>query len=326
MLTCLQTIGAENLTRREAIETETEIDIVGADILITRIAPAEVVARRIGSADIVATTRGEFIDLEKKTRAAIADCLTAKAILDIDAIVKKMKRKLATHVVRLMPDPGALAVPTSQEAEVIAGTRTRGHVNLGGPKNQLHVPSPRRMRAESADDDHLVLILIDAIDPTRSNRALQVPHPEHHDETAAFLPTIVLEALAADVEPLRNRLPTTNAKQKGQNGERERKIAQGVDPQDIERRKGARVKSLFVNQNQNQNQSLSLSHSLSPSRIDGIAARVGIATPRDLDMKSPGSVLERNLSRPLQCLKRSSLPSRTRRVSLAVPHRHVRSL
>lgn len=321
-----KTIGAENLTRREAIETE--IDIVGADILITRIAPAEAVVRRIGSADTVATTRGELIDLERKTRAAIADCLTAKASLDIDAIVKKMKRKLATHVVRLMLDPGALAVPKSQEPEVIAETRTHGHVNLGEPKNQLHVPRPRRMRAESADDDHLVLILIDAIDPIRSNRVLQAPHLERHDETVVFLPTIVLEALAANVGPLRNKLPTTNAKQKGQNGEHERKLAQGVNPQDIERKRRARVKSLFVNknQNQNQNQNQSLSRCMSPSRIDDIAARAGIAIPRDLDMKSLGNVLERNPSRPLPCLKRSSLPSRTRRVSWAVPHRHVRSL
>lgn len=326
MLTCLQTIGAENLTRREAIETE--IDIAGAGILITRIAQAEAVVRRIGSADTVATTRGELIDLERKTRAAIADCLTAKASLDIDAIVKKMKRKLATHVVRLMLDPGALAVPKSQEPEVIAETRTHGHVNLGEPKNQLHVPRPRRMRAESADDDHLVLILIDAIDPIRSNRVLQAPHLEHHDETVVFLPTIVLEALAANVGPLRNKLPTTNAKQKGQNGEHERKLAQGVNLQDIERKRRARVKSLFVNknQNQNQNQNQSLSRCMSLSRIDDIAARAGIAIPRDLDMKSLGNVLERNPSRPLPCLKRSSLPSRTRRVSWAVPHRHVRSL
>ncbi|KAM5375520.1 hypothetical protein ACJA88_007415 [Fusarium oxysporum] len=121
--------------------------------------------------------------------------------------------------------------------EGIAETRTPGHVNIGGLKNQLHVPlPPRRMRAESADDDHLVLILIDAIDPTRSNRALQARHPEHRDETVAFLPTIVLEALAANVEPLRNRLPTTNAEQKGQNGEHERKLAEGVNPRDIERK------------------------------------------------------------------------------------------
>ncbi|KAK2681142.1 hypothetical protein RAB80_002935 [Fusarium oxysporum f. sp. vasinfectum] len=105
-------------------------------------------------------------------------------------------------------------------------------------------PPPRRMRAESADDDHLVLILIDAIDLTRSNRALQARHPEHRDETVAFLPTIVLEALAANVEPLRNRLPTTNAEQKGQNGEHERKLAEGVNPRDIERKRRARAKSL----------------------------------------------------------------------------------
>lgn len=199
-------------------------------------------------------------------------------------------------------------------------------MNIGGLKNQLHVPlPPRRMRAESADDDHLVLILIDAIDLTRSNRALQARHPEHRDETVAFLPTIVLEALAANVEPLRNRLPTTNAEQKGQNGEHERKLAEGVNPRDIERKRRARAKSLFVNKNQNQSLSLSLSRSLNPSRIDDIAARVGIAIPRDLDMKNPGNVLERNPSRLLLCLKRSSLPSRTRRVSWAVPHRHVRS-
>ncbi|KAK2934424.1 hypothetical protein FoTM2_005671 [Fusarium oxysporum f. sp. vasinfectum] len=39
-------------------------------------------------------------------------------------------------------DSRALAVPKSQELEGIAETRTPGHVNIGGLKNQLHVPLP----------------------------------------------------------------------------------------------------------------------------------------------------------------------------------------
>lgn len=309
MLTCLQTTGAENLTRRAAIETET--DIVGADTRITRTAPAEAVVKRTESADTATMTRGGLIDLELKMRDAAVDNPFAKTSLDTVAIVM-------IHAVRPMLSLKVLMVLTSQEPEATVVTRMYDHANLARLRSPLHVAFLKKMRAESAGDDLLVLILLDAIDLIRLNRLHpQALLPEHPDEIVASLPTTVLEVLVVNAARRRSRLLTTSAKQTGRNDEQEKKVKQDVNLLVTgSQYQKAKAKNPHVNPH------LSLNLSSNRSQIDDIAAHVGTAIPAGLGMKSPRSALEKSQL----YLKRSSTLSGNPRASWVVLRHHAKSL
>jgi hypothetical protein len=278
--------------------------------------------KKTESEDIAPMTRDELIDLEMKTRAAVADTLIAKTNLGIVAIVTKKKCHLVTRVARLMPSLEVLVDLKNREPRAIAATTTCDHANPAGLKSLPRVASPKKTRAESAKGDPLVLMLTDATEPTRLSQVHLARLPEHPDETVASLPTIVLEALAADVEQQMNRPLTIDAK-KGQSDEQERKLTEDASlhvtvSQDKRKRRGrgrgkgeARAKSL------NASLSPSLSHNQSPRWNDNIAAHVVKAIPVDLGMKSPRSAHEKNQSR----LRRSYLPPRTLNASwMLLPH------
>jgi hypothetical protein len=156
-------------------------------------------------------TRGGLIDLEMKMRDATVDNPFAKTSLDTVAIVM-------IHAVRPMLSLKVLVVLRSQEPEATVVTRTYDHANLARLKNPLRVAFLKKMRAESAGDDLLVLILLDAIDLILLNRLHPQAHLlEHPEETVASLPTTVLEALVVNAARRRSKLLTTSARQTGRN-------------------------------------------------------------------------------------------------------------
>ncbi|ESU16754.1 hypothetical protein FGSG_13699 [Fusarium graminearum PH-1] len=257
MLTCLQTTGAENLTRRAAIETDT----AGADTRMCHNVLKAAAVKKTESEDIAPMKRGELIDLEMTMRAAVTDIRIATMNLGIVVTVTKKKCPLVTLVVRAMPSPEALMDLKNRKLRAIAATKTYDHANPARLKSLLHVASLRKTRAESVEGDLLMLTV--AIEPIRLRlsqvRAIRLL--EHPDETVVSLPITVLEVLAANVARQMNRPPMIDAKQKGQSDEHERKMNEDASLHATTsqgkkkmikrgREKGeARAKSPHVNQN-----------------------------------------------------------------------------
>lgn len=257
MLTCLQTTGAENLTRRAAIETE--IDTAGADTRMRHNVLKAAAVKKTESEDIAPMKRGELIDLGMMMRAAVTDIRIATMNLGIVVTVTKKKCHLVTRVVRPMPSREALVDLKNRKSRAIAATKTYDHANPVRLKSLLHVASLRKTRAESVEGDLLMLTV--AIEPIRLSQVRVIRLLEHPDETAVSLPITVLEVLAANVARQMNRPPMIDAKQKGQSDEHERKLNEDASLHATTsqgrkkmikrgREKGeARAKSPHVNQN-----------------------------------------------------------------------------
>jgi hypothetical protein len=255
ILTCLQTTGAENLTRRAAIE----IDTAGADTRMRHNVLTAVVVKKTESEDIAPMKRGELIGLEMTMRPAVADNLIATMNPGIVVTVTKKKCHLVTRAVSLIPNLEVLVDLKNQRSRATAATKTCDHGNPARLKSLLHAASLTKTRAENAEGDLLILIV--AIEPTRLSQVRPTHLPEHPDETVVSPPITVREVLAANVARQMNRPPTIDAKQKSQNDEHGRKVTEDASlhataSQDkkrgIKRGRGkgeARAKSPRVSQN-----------------------------------------------------------------------------
>jgi hypothetical protein len=258
MLTCLQTTGAENLTRRAAIETKT--DIAGADNRTIHSVLMVAAVKKTESIDIAPRTKGELIDLEMETRVAAEGILIATTNLAIVATATKKKCRPVTHVVKPMRSLEVLVDLKNREPRAIAVTKICDRANPVELKNLLRVASPRKTRVGSVEGDPLVLIT-GAIALIRPSQAHPAHLPEHPGEIAASLPTTVLEVLVANAEQQMNKPRTIDANQKGQSDECGRNLTEDANlrvtvSHDRRRRRGrdeARAKSPNVSPNVSQN-------------------------------------------------------------------------
>lgn len=291
MLTGLQTTGAENLTRRAAIETEK--DITGADARTARTTLAGAVTRRAENADrAVVRTKREPTGLGMKMRVGAVAGLIGIAMKRVDLLADTVMTKnhdLVDHAVKARPGSGAHEVLKSPSPVAIAGRRSHDRVAPVPPLRSLpRVLCPVKRSRESVQGDHRTVPTLTAVtDPIAPGQAPRARLPELPDETVDSLPKVVLAALAADAARLMNRRPTTSERRSGQSGAQRRRNLSGSVSLHASEKPPGRPRRLGRSRARNQRS----------SRSGDIVARGDTATQGDLGLMTSGTAPQQQSER-----------------------------